>query len=116
MDSPRFAYGDVDGTANTILSAVPSADGGDTTASFHIQSSKTPVLLSKDNISYVETRGISHKVFTHLSYTWDRDNWVPYLGVGASAEFGKTESCDDCCDTTCPTTGCDVCVDCALSQ
>lgn len=78
----------------------------------------------------------SNKVFTHLQYTWDRTDWNPYLGVGASVEIGSNQ-CDSCdtgcntcfvtsCTTACPTvsscntscnTNCnDCCENCSLSQ
>src|SRR5690606_38967687 len=104
--------------ALTFLKNVPSAQGGADDTTQHIKSSRTPVLLKCSDVEFTETKGISHKVFTHVSYTWDRDNWVPYLGIGGSAEFGKAPSCGDC-DTSCNTVcvdECDTCVSCAVSQ
>lgn len=120
VDNARFAYGSVTSALNNnILSNTPSAQGGVADAAFHIKSSKNTLnLLNTDSYETTATRGISHKVFTHLSYTWDRDNWVPYLGIGGSAEFGQGESCGDCdteCATSCDDT-CDDCVSCAVSQ
>ncbi len=118
VDAAGFAYGNFSGAGNaTALGSVPSSQGG-LIPLHHMKTSRTPVILQcVRDIERVETRGISHTVFTHISYTWDRDNWVPYLGIGGSAEFGKAKSCNDCdeCPTTC-TTECDNCVDCALSQ
>ena len=78
------------------------------------------------------TRGISHKIFTHFSYTWDRECWVPYVGFGGFAEFGhddsksssscntsssnsSSSSCNTGCNTSCDTK-CSSCHDCAVSQ
>jgi hypothetical protein len=52
-----------------------------------------PVFLSASDVLLQGTKSLSHKVFTNLSYTWDRDNWIPYLGIGGSAEFGQTMEC-----------------------
>lgn len=77
------------------------------------------------------TRGISHKIWSHLQWNWDNDCWQPYIGVGGEAEFGKSEDCCDPCKTSCSpcddsscSTSCDPCcdpcksdcMDCALSQ
>lgn len=85
-----------------------------------------PVTLDTDIINYASNRGISHKLFTHLSYTWkDCETWKPFLGIGASAEFGQScnSGCgdDSSCNTTC-SSSCDPddiqgsCVSCALNQ
>ncbi len=120
IDKAEFAYGDVEGGGTYVrLSSVPSSQGGLDNSTFHVKTSYQPVLLGVNDIARQETRGISNTVFTHLSYTWDRDNWVPYLGIGASAEFGNGTSCKSDCDTDCNTdcdTDCDSCVDSSLSQ
>lgn len=120
VDNAKFAYGSA--TAATFplsrLISTPTAQGGLNDASFHIKTSNAPVLLKSSDVELTATRGISNKIFTHISYTWDRDNWVPYLGIGGSAEFGSGDSCGGC-DNSCPTTcstDCDSCVDFALSQ
>lgn len=99
-----------------------------------VYTSNRPVTLKDSDLDLTGTRGISHKLFTHLNYAWtnrEDSSWTPYLGVGAEVEFGKTEgSCcnDDCntdCDTGCSTTSCapkacatvkSCCEDCAISQ
>ncbi len=115
IDNARFAYGDASGgTANGRLLGVPGGVDGQI---HHVKTSVNPIFLKCCDLAteQQETRGISHTVFTHLSYTWDRDNWVPYLGIGGSVEFGKSTKCASDCDTS---TSCDECkcVDCALSQ
>jgi hypothetical protein len=122
IDNARFAYANkTDGASPfNMLSSVPQDQGGLANPTFHVKTSYQPVLLSANDIAKQETRGISNTVFTHLSYTWDRDNWVPYLGIGGSAEFGSGTSCKSDCDTDCGTTDCDTdcgsCVNTALSQ
>ncbi len=101
----------------------PLSEGGLNINSNQIKTSIHTVFLSPSDVSLQETKGISHKVFTHLSYTWDRDNLVPFFGIGGSAEFGHN---DCCCDSNC-TTGCSTSctedcqsgcssINCALSQ
>ena len=37
----------------------------------------------------VAIRGVSNKIYTHLIYAWiDREDWIPYFGIGFNAEFG----------------------------
>ena len=118
IDNPVTA---VSNNGNEI-SVNPAAFDADTNP--QTRSSVGPVFLTKNNIGVGEgsTRGISHKVFSHFSYTWrDKEDWVPYLGFGAEAEFGR-KSCDDCKkdSTSCSTQSCDStcgsCIDCSLSQ
>ena len=119
VDSPEFAFR-VDGNLdpNNRLYNVP--DGDDILeADKQIKTSKTPVFLKCSDLDLTRTRGISHTVFANLSYTWDRDCWVPYLGVGFSAEFASNNrSCDN--DTSKTSTNnvacCPPCIDCAVSQ
>jgi hypothetical protein len=83
---------------------------------FQINQSFQPILLDCNDIDIVGTRGISNKVFTHVSHTRDYDTWRLHYGIGASAEFGLT---DDCCndDLNCDDdTACDSCINCAVSQ
>jgi hypothetical protein len=68
-----------------------------------IQTSIQPVFISITdlNIEGAETRGSSNKIFSHFSYTWiDREDWIPYLGIGFDAEFGNVGGRDnsDSCD------------------
>ena len=88
------------------------------------------IFLSDCDIDFegAQTRGLSHKIFTHISYAWtEEENVVPYVGVGASAEFGTssnycTDDCPttDCCEcpqtTACGETCCPKCNTCGLSQ
>lgn len=86
------------------------------------RSSNEPIYIKESDIDLAGNRGLSHKVFAHVNYTWTQKDsaWIPYIGFGGEVEFGKTENnCDDACDTACSTDPCDVChtcIDCALSQ
>lgn len=62
-----------------------------------VHTSAPPVFISCDALDFSGTKNISHSIFTHLNYHFEaRDNWRPYLGVGAMVEFG---SHNNCCDT-----------------
>ncbi|HSC25513.1 MAG TPA: hypothetical protein VLB80_04855 [Candidatus Babeliales bacterium] len=92
-----------------------------TPSTTRINTSVQPIFISATDfdIEGAEQRGISHKVFTHFSYTWtDRDRWVPYVGAGFSAEFGSHSGSDDDCPTTTVTTtnNCPSSASCALSK
>ena len=124
VDNALFAItGD---TGNEVMVIhTPTTEGGFNINSNQIKTSIQPVFIKSTDVGLVETKGISHKIFTHLSYTWDRDNWIPYLGIGGSAEFGSDGSCgNDCSDcstgcsttsTNCSTNCCD-CLKASLSQ
>ncbi len=95
VDEARFAYGDSTG-GNSNLRLIGFPDGANNQAN-HIKTSDDPVFINACDLAYTQqqTRGISHTVFSHLSYTWERDNWLPYLGVGGSVEFGRGGKCTD---------------------
>ena len=103
----------------------------DTQVFTQTRTSIQPIFLSECDIDFegAQTRGVTHKLFTHLSYSWsDREDYIPYLGIGASAEFGNSKKCclddcvtpKDCCDcpqtTPCGETCCPKCNTCGLSQ
>ena len=80
-----------------------------------IQTSMQPTFITVEdlNLSGAETRGSSNKLFTHFSYTWvDREDWIPYLGIGFNAEFGNTSNSDENDNNSL----CDNGISCALSQ
>jgi len=80
-----------------------------------IRTSIQPIFITVDdlNVNGAETRGSSNKFFTHFSYTWiDREDWIPYLGIGGYAEFGNTGH-DDENDSN---NNCDHGISCALSK
>lgn len=58
--------------------------------------SLNPMLLSWADIDIfgAQTKGMSHKIFVHVSYSWDEhDCWFPYFGVGGKAEFAANDGC-----------------------
>jgi hypothetical protein len=78
-----------------------------------IKTSIPPVFITVDdlNISGAQTRGSSNKFFTHFSYTWiDREDWIPYFGIGSEIEFGNTGDNND------SNSNCNNGISCALSK
>jgi len=124
IDNSQFA---VVGPTPVRVIHTPLSEGGLNVNSNQIKTSIQSVFIASTDVALHETKGLSHTIFTHLSYTWDRDNWIPYLGIGGSAEFGKSD-CDNCssssscststsCTTSCSTSSCnDCCTYCSLSQ
>ena len=130
LTSVTLQNGGVDNALFALITDEPSrvihtplSEGGFDINSNQMKTSIHTVFLRPSDVSLQETKGYSHKIFTHLSYTWDRDNWVPFLGIGGSAEFGHNECCCDSncstgCSTSCTTnceSGCSS-IDCTLSQ
>jgi hypothetical protein len=110
IDTPTQAIGVLSPGNNVTLFAFNTTDT--------INTSTTPIFISIDDLDIkgAEQRGLSHKVFTHLSYTWtNHDRWVPYVGAGVSAEFGSHSGSDDC-NTTTDCEPCPKSVSCALSK
>ena len=63
-----------------------------------IFTSQPPVFIQESDLDLnsAEISGFSNKIYTHLSYTWiDREDWIPYLGIGANAEFGSHKNNND---------------------
>ena len=89
----NLANDDIDnGVDATVAPGGVSFDVNDFTNVDEIETSSTPIFITAANLDLesAETRGLSHKVFTHFSYTWTRsERWLPYLGAGFSAQFGS---------------------------
>lgn len=111
VDNSYFAV--VGQSPLVLVIHTPTTQGGLNNASNQIKTSIQPIFLSPKDVALQETKGLSHKVFTNLSYNWSDRDWSPYLGIGGSSEFGRTD-CSDC--TNCSTSCLDSCVKCALSQ
>ena len=73
---------------------------------YPVSTSLEPVLITLDDLdlSSAKQRGISNKLFTHLSYTWaDHCGWTPFIGVGGEVEWGfkgHNLNCSDSCHNT----------------
>ena len=95
IDNPQEAYNN-----NTDNQDLYTKIVGDETPT-SVNTSLQPVFITEDdfNIDGARTKGMSNKVFTNFGYIWkDRQDWQPFLGIGAEVEFG---SHDDgfCCST-----------------
>ncbi len=129
--------------SNATITAAGAMDGrtaagaGDTAAAVNYESatgaqaftSIQPVPFAGDSVNILDidgskTRGISHKIFGSFNYTFERDCWSPFIGIGASGEFGSN-SCSSKCNTTADTTATvasaasckdSKCKECSLSQ
>lgn len=126
VDNGQFGYGR--GTSpsdNTDELLVHST--GLTATSDAIKTSVEPKFINCCDINFQRTKGISHKIFGNVNYTWDMDGWNPYFGFGASSEFASRSSDDGCCttgpvcDASCADGCCEIddspnCLKCALSE
>lgn len=130
IDNRQWATAGENGAATALLLNEP---GGEQT-----NTSNEPVLITCSDIDFssAQTKGMSHKVFTHFSYAWlDNEDWTPYLGFGAQIEFAQEDSnkcakefCDPnpCANSGCSGQSCtnntscftcdDDCLRCAISQ
>jgi hypothetical protein len=112
VDNTNLAWATAS-SANLALFTVPSG-------STQINTSNPPVLIALTdlNMEGAETKLQSHKIFTHLGYTWvDREDWVPFIGVGAEVEFGRRHDVNATTTTTTTTTSTTSgSINCALSQ
>jgi hypothetical protein len=61
-----------------------------------------PIFLSCQDINFDQRNsGLTHKIFTHVNYTWDRNCLRPFFGVGGYAEFAHKQECNDNCPRSC---------------
>ncbi len=115
IDHPRLGLATINGKIEAGLSpatatpapvenAIPLCDGSENRPK--IMNSKKPIFITENDLDLdgAATKGLSHKVFGHVSYQWPNDerDYVPFLGLGGSAEFATNDG--DCCPTSCPTT------------
>lgn len=125
IDSPASA---VSNTSSYKVVINPAIFNGTTNP--QTRSSIDPVYISLSDVDFVGIKGLSNKLFTHVSYSWVTcNNWTPYLGVGGEAEFGlsrKGGHCGSVCSTSSSAcceanssschTGCNRCERCSISQ
>ena len=87
VDNARLAT-DTDGTV--ILTSATGLGAS------QIATSLNPVLIDVNQLDLQGTKDMSHKIFTHVNYTWmNCGDWIPYVGLGFSAEFGHRSKRDD---------------------
>lgn len=71
------------------------------------QRTSNPIVgITCNDLNFAGTRALTHKIFTHLSYTWhDACDWTPYLGIGCEVEFSGCSSCSATCSKSCSSSG-----------
>jgi len=105
IDNPQLAWDGVDGSA---LFSDPLL--GTTGMGAQTNTSINPVFISPCDFADVSTRGVSHKVYMHMSYAWNScKRFIPYIGFGGFGEFGTTGNCNLLASTA-------TCLECSLSQ
>ena len=112
IDNPLFAISS--GDNDLIILDNPNSFGP--RAGLQTLTSVNPVFITDCDLDIdgARTKGLSHKLFTNISYTWVeyKEHWDPYLGAGAEGEFHPiSKDCEiDCrgskvlpdpCDTSC---------------
>lgn len=79
--------------------------------------SRQPILLKADDVDFgTTTRGMSHRVFGYISYSFLSSCWIPYIGFGGAVEFAQNKSPCPKVTTLTTVSSSSVCVDCAISQ
>jgi hypothetical protein len=90
IDNPQLAV------SNTGTLFVDSA------STAQIYTSIQPQFITCQDVDFIPTYGLTNAVFTHISYTWDRECWIPYFGIGGFAEFANNrDTCTSQCFTNC---------------
>jgi hypothetical protein len=90
-DTPQPLYTSI--LSSTVISAVST--------------SLNPEFISSTDfdIDGARTKGMSHKVFANFGYIWkDRQDWQPFLGLGAEVEIAHHDSgfcCAPCESSVC---------------
>lgn len=59
-----------------------------------VNTSINPIIINLLDINICDTvmHGMSSKLFTHISYTWqEQKGWIPYFGMGAEVEFDHSK-------------------------
>lgn len=123
IDNPEFAMF----TAVNALDQIVISPGDPSGPATQQRTSNDPVFLSNADIDLSGSKGITHKIFAHLSYTWQEcEDIVPYIGIGGKAEFGPRHGEVRCTSgSACslvnvtpiaPCTDCSSCTNCALSE
>ena len=93
VDSPQLA-----GTASRLL--IDYDDNG------QLKSSTDPALVSHCMLNLGKSpSAITHKIFGSFSYAWkdEKENWIPFMGMGWEVEFAQKSAFDECCTDCCKT-------------
>lgn len=83
-------------TANPVVATTPATQSLTDIKGNFAPAPETPaVTITKDDFdpkSASNPSAVSHKVFTHLAYTWENCDYLPFLGVGGAVEFSGTKN------------------------
>lgn len=95
IDTPKGLAYDSD-EQNLVTHQIPYSATWD-----NVYTSSAPRIISAQDLDMcsAQAKGLSHKVFTHLNYTFNAcSTWIPYLGIGGEVEFGKNshDACRYC--------------------
>lgn len=111
IDNPEYAVFDNGPDSTHQIVIAPNTNGGPDTQQ---RTSNDPVFVKTTDINLegAETKGISNRLFTHISYNWDDCGcWTPYVGIGAFYELAHNDQ-KDCQDELED----DSCQSCSFSQ
>lgn len=107
IDNPGFAMFDTTDDTHQIVIA-PATPGG---AATQQRTSQNPIFIKTSDIDVegAETKGLSNKIFAHVSYYWNDYNcWSPFLGFGGfyeTAHHNEGECQDQEDDGSCQSCG-----------
>lgn len=112
LDNPQPAWGNLDGNELDRERLYTAPTGGE-----QVDISVSPIYLQCCDIDFqTRNKALSNKVWTNIQWTWDLDRncnplpCMPFLGIGAEVEFGKTDP--ECKECSLPSTCCvDPCVE-----
>lgn len=103
VDNAQFA---VSNGSQLFINQIPIASN-------RVLTSVQPIFINCNDINFVGTKGLTNKIFAHISYSWQTSCWEPFVGVGGFAEFSRNNSCSNNCANndaqSCP------CIDSSLS-
>lgn len=97
IDNPQFAL-----AGNQDASTLVFLDNN-TSSNLQTRTSIQSVFLSGDDIDVcgAQSRGLSNKLFAHVSYAWNCVCWQPFFGAGAMGEFSSSRrGCNSDCRTS----------------
>lgn len=99
IDNPQYAIASNLNASPVLFEAVIN----NTSNQLQTRTSIQPVFLSGDDIDVCgsQSRGLSNKIFAHVSYAWDCVCWQPFFGAGAMGEFSSSRrGCNSDCRTS----------------
>lgn len=89
IDNPQFAVGLPENNSAQVNSCPfqLSTTGNDPDG---VRTSLQPIFIDCCDLDLRGIKSLSQKIFAHTSYNWSWNDTTPFIGIGASAEFGKS--------------------------